>query len=264
MDIVDENRRAWDRLARAGHRYTRPEKPLPKTARAIRRRLDPRGHLAGTQVDGSRVLVLAGGGGLHAVMFAKLGASTTLLDISGLQVATVRRLARQHRVAIRCVQGDMRNLSRFGKAAFDIVWHVHSLVYVPEAARVFREVGRVLTVGGVYRMTTMHPVTLRLYNSYDGRGWRPVVSYFEDRPLRDEWRQNGRLIATTMEYGHRIETIVNGIASAGMVVDGLWEFSPRGHPSGDVHRDGPLEELLPAYVEVRARKLATAMDGMDD
>jgi hypothetical protein len=104
-------------------------------------------------------------------------------------------------------------------------------------------------------MTTVHPTTLRLYDSYDGHGWHPVISYFDDRPIRDEWRAKGKLIATTLEYGHRIETIVNGIAAAGMVVDGLWEFSPHNHPHNEDDRDGPLENVFPSYLEVRARKL---------
>jgi len=149
----------------------------------------------------------------------------------------------------------MNDLSRFRDNSFNIVWHIHSLVFVPNARRVLQEVGRVLAPGGLYRMTTVHPTTLRLYDSYDGRGWHPIVSYFEDKPIRDEWRNEGRLIATTLEYGHRIETIVNGIEAAGMVVDGLWEFSPPNHPHAEDDRDGLLETLFPSYLEVRARKL---------
>ena len=188
-------------------------------------------------------------------MFAKLGARTTLVDVSRRQVTTVRELARRYGVTIRCVRRDMADLACFPNAAFDVVWHLHSLVYVRDAARVLWEVGRVLAPGGLYRMTTMHPTTLRLYDSFDGRGWRPVIPYFEDGPIVDEWRIDGKPVATTIEYGHRIETIVNGIAAAGLVVDGLWEYTKPDHPYGDDDRDGPLEELFPAYLEVRARKL---------
>jgi SAM-dependent methyltransferase len=254
MDPVAHNRRAWDRLSRAGSRFTRPEGPLPRTRRAMRRMLDRRGHLRGRRLAGARVLVLAGGGGLHVVLFAKLGAQTTLVDFSRRQVAKVRVLARGARVAIRCVQRDMRDLAPFPDGAFEIVWHVHSLVYVPDATRVLREVGRVLAPGGLYRMTTMHPTTLRLYDSYDGRGWRPTISYFADTAIADAWRVGNRVVATTLEYAHRIETIVNGLAAAGLVVDGLWEYSKPQMPYTEDDRDGPLEQLFPAYLEVRARK----------
>jgi SAM-dependent methyltransferase len=256
MDPVAHNRRAWDRLARAGSRFIRAEGRLPRTHRAMRRMLDRRGHLRGRRLADARVLVLAGGGGLHAVLFAKLGAQTTLVDFSRRQVATVRMLARRARVAIRCVQRDMRDLAPFPDGAFDIVWHIHSLVYVPDVARVFREVGRVLAPGGLYRMTTMHPTTLRLYDSYDGRGWRPTISYFADRPITDAWRVGKRVVATTLDYAHRIETIVNGLAAAGLVVDGLWEYSKPELPYTEGNCDGPLERLFPAYLEVRARKLS--------
>jgi 2-polyprenyl-3-methyl-5-hydroxy-6-metoxy-1,4-benzoquinol methylase len=104
MDPVAHNRRAWDRLARAGSRFTRPEGPLPRTHRAMRGMLDRRGHLRGRRLMGARVLVLAGGGGLHAVLFAKLGAQTTLVDFSRRQVAMVRVLARRARVPAGCIR----------------------------------------------------------------------------------------------------------------------------------------------------------------
>jgi hypothetical protein len=119
MDPVAHNRRAWDRLARVGSRFTRPERPLPRTHRAMRRMRDRRGHLRGRRLAGARVLVLVGGGGLHAVLFATLGAQTTLVDFSRRQVATVRVLARRARVPIRCVQRDMRDpIQRLGVAEF--------------------------------------------------------------------------------------------------------------------------------------------------
>jgi hypothetical protein len=46
------------------------------------------------------------------------------------------------------------------------------------------------------------------------------------------------------------------MAAAGMVVDGIWEFSPgddddETEPGSDAH----LDTLFPAFIEVRGRKL---------
>jgi SAM-dependent methyltransferase len=260
--VADHNRRMWDRLAKAGIPYTRAQGRLPRTAVGLRKFLDPLGRLRAVRLAGARVLALASGGGWDAVVFAKLRAETTLFDISRRQLETVRKLARKERVRVRFVQGNMKDLSIFPPACFDVVWHSHSLVFVDNAARVLKEVGRVLAPGGVYRMSTMHPTTLRLYGTFDGRGWRPLLPYFENRsiPWRDPnagfWEFGGkRVFAPTLEYGHRIETIVNNIVAAGMVVDGLWEYSPKARnrtakPGSDEH----LESLFPAFLEVRARK----------
>lgn len=265
--VAAHNRQMWERLARAGIPYTRPQGRPPRTRAGMRRFLDPHGRLRGVRVDGARVLVLAGGGGWDAVLFAKLGATTTLLDISRRQLDTVRNLAQRERVRIRFLQGNMKDLSRFADASFDVVWHCHSLVFVDDAPRVLREVGRVLAPGGTYVISTVHPTTIRLYGTFDGQGWRPLIPYFENGPIPWEdadagiWEFAGkRVFAPTLEYGHRIETIVNGIVAAGIVVNGLWEYSPKlPNPRAKLGSDEHLESLFPAHIEVRARKPRRAL-----
>lgn len=230
----------------------------------MRRFIDPNDRLVEVELEGTRVLALAAGGGWDPVVFAKLGAAVTLLDISGRQLRTVRDLAKREGVALRFVRGDMRDLSRFPPASFDLVWHCHSLVFVREARRVFREVGRVLAPGGTYVMSTMHPTTLRLYGTYQSGAWAPRSSYFDDgaipyRTVEDHTWEFGktRVVAPTIEFGHTFETIVNGMSAAGLQVDGLWELSPyEPDPAAAPGSDEHLEMLFPAFVEVRARKRA--------
>lgn len=256
--VAEHNLRMWERLARAGIPYTRPQGRPPRTRPALRRFIDPRARLAGVRLAGARVLALAAGGGWDAVVFAKLGAETTLFDLSPSQLRTVRELARRERVRVRFVRGNMKDLSAFREASFDVVWHCHSLVFVDDASRVLREVGQVLAAGGTYVLSTMHPTTLRLYGTYTGGGWAPRLSYFENGPIPNGgvWEfEEKRVRAPTLEYGHRFETLVNGIAAAGMVVDGLWEFSPEPpDPAAEAGSDEHLESIFPAFIEIRARK----------
>ena len=282
-DVARHNQRMWDRLAAAGIPYTRPQGTPPKTRAAKRRFLDPNDRLAGMPLDGQRVLALAGGGGWHPVLFAELGADTTVLDISARQLKTVRELARSREAKVRVIQGDMRDLSRFKDGSFDLVWHSHSIVFVPDAERVIAEVGRVLAPGGMYRASTMHPVTLRMYGTWNGTGWGFTQSYFEDGavPYEDAtWEfDDVKVDAPTLEYGHRISDLINACAAAGMVVDGFWETTP-GEISTKVplralsrerliaERDDPeagsddaLERYLPAFIEWRARKLSPGASG---
>lgn len=260
--VADHNRKMWDRLSRAGHPYTRPEGTLPKSPAALRRFLDPHERLKGLRLSGARVLALAAGGGWDGIVFAKLGANTTVVDLSQRQIQTTKELAKQARVKLLALQGNMKNLSRFPAGDFDLVWHCHSLVFIDDVDQVFREVSRVLARGGTYVTSTMHPTTLRLYRTFDGRGWQPLSSYYEDGPIpwKDdaaatwEWEE-GKVLARTIEYAHRIETLVNGIVAAGMLVDGLWEYTdyaiePKAQPGTDEH----LETLFPPFVAIRAQK----------
>lgn len=277
-DVADHNRRMWDRLSAAGIPYTRPQGTPPRTAAAKRRFIDPNGRLAGQPIAGRRVLALAGGGGWHPVLFAELGADTTVFDISARQLRTVRELARARGAKVRSIQGDMRDLSAFADGSFDLVWHSHSIVFVPDAARVIAEVGRVLAPGGVYRASTMHPVTLRLYGTWTGTGWAFKESYFADGAIAYDdptWEFGDvKVDAPTLEYGHRISDLINACAAAGLVVDGFWEWSPgeistrvpvraasteelaARHDVAEPGSDDALERELPAFIEWRARKLS--------
>jgi SAM-dependent methyltransferase len=265
-EVGAHNQRMWERLARAGIPYTRPQGTPPKTQRGKRRFLDELtdGTITGLDLAGRRVLSLAGGGGWDAILFAELGADTTLFDISARQLETVRRIARARGTALAFVRGDMRDLGALGNGEFDLVFHNHSIVFVPDSARVIAEVARVLANGGVYVFSTMHPITLRMYESWTGTGWRLKTTYFEDRAIAslDPTWEFGRVRvrAPTLEYGHRIGDLVNACVASGLSVDGLWEWSP-GYEPGPPGSDDDLEHQLPAFIRLRARKLGSAANG---
>ncbi|MDQ2914375.1 MAG: class I SAM-dependent methyltransferase [Chloroflexota bacterium] len=261
-EVAAHNERMWERLAKAGIPYTRPQGTPPRTKAGKRRFLDriTNGTLVGVDLEGKRVLSLAGGGGWDAILFAELGAATTLVDISSRQLNTVRRLARSRGTELAYLRTDMRDLSALGTGEFDIVFHQHSLVFVPDAARVIAQVARVLAADGVYVFSTMHPVTFLFYESWTGTGWRPKKTYFSDGPvpvLEPTW-DFGRVKvrAPTYEYAHRTTDLVNACAKAGLVVDGLWEWSPHydGGPEGS---DDALERELPAFIQIRAKKTSS-------
>jgi SAM-dependent methyltransferase len=261
--VAEHNQRMWDRLASAGIPYTRPLGKPPRDARGKRQFLDELtyGRIKGISLVSKRVLSLAGGGGWDPILFAELGADTTLFDLSSRQLATVRTLARERGTKVRFVKGDMRDLSVFTEGSFDLVYHHHSLVFVPDADRVIREVARVLAPGGMYVFSTMHPVTLRMYETWTGTGWGFKQRYFENGPIPAKsatWEfDDVKVDAPTLEYGHRFSDLVNACVRAKLVVDGLWEWSP-GDAGGPRGSDDDLESFLPAYIAIRARRLPVA------
>jgi len=261
--VAEHNQKMWERLAKAGIPYTRPQGRPPSEPRAKRRFLDELtfGRIKDIPLDGKRVLSLAGGGGWDPILFAELGAQTTLFDLSQRQLATVRTLARERGTQLRFVQGDMRDLSAFAAGSFDLVYHHHSLVFVPDAARVIKGVARVLAPGAHYVFSTMHPVTLRMYETWTGTGWGFKQRYFENDPVPRQsptWEfDDVKVDAPTLEYAHRISDLVNACVRAKLVVDGLWEWSP-GDAGGAAGSDNELERYLPAYIAIRARRLASS------
>src|SRR5260370_16888541 len=101
----------WKRLATAAMNYTRPFGRPPKTKAGMRRFMDPRARLKGVRLQGARVLGLAAGGGWDPIIFAKLGATTTVFDISPPHLNTVKDLAAQPRLKHLSVPRTINDLS---------------------------------------------------------------------------------------------------------------------------------------------------------
>jgi 2-polyprenyl-3-methyl-5-hydroxy-6-metoxy-1,4-benzoquinol methylase len=262
-DVAAHNQKMWDRLSTAEIPYTRPRGRPPASRDGKRRFLDKatNGRLAGIELEGKRALSLAGGGGWEPILFAELGADTTVFDISAGQLRTTREVAEKRGTKLRYVQGDMRDLSVFPDGSFDLVLHCHSLVFVPDAQRVIAEVGRILAPGGTYVASTMHPVTIRMYETWTGTGWNLKKPYFANGPMPyadASWEfGDTKIEAKTLEYGHRIGDLINAVAAAGMVVDGFWEWTPEwAGGGGEPGTDEQLDSIMPAFIELRARKLA--------
>ena len=261
-DVAAHNQKMWDRLSTAEIPYTRPRGTPPASRAGKRRFLDrsTNGRLAGIELAGTRALSLAGGGGWEPILFAELGADTTVFDISAGQLRTTREVAEKRGTKLRYVQGDMRDLSVFPDGSFDLILHCHSLVFVPDAQRVIAEVGRILAPGGTYVASTMHPVTIRMYETWTGTGWNLKKPYFANGPMPyadASWEfGDTKIEAKTLEYGHRIGDLINAVAAAGMVVDGFWAWTPEwAGGGGEPGTDEQLDSIMPAFIEFRARKL---------
>src|SRR5262249_27534878 len=149
------NQKRWNALVQANALFSRPA--LELDAEQARENVDPEGRLG--KIQGSRVLCLASGGGQQSAAFALLGAEVTVLDISEGQLTRDQQVAEHYHITIKTVPGDMRDLSAFAEASFDIVWQPYSLNFVPDARAVFHEVARVLRVGGIYHMQCANPFT---------------------------------------------------------------------------------------------------------
>ncbi|HET6473915.1 MAG TPA: class I SAM-dependent methyltransferase, partial [Pseudomonadales bacterium] len=162
-DLLEHNRRAWNRNSAARIRWSVPVEP-DVIARARRGdwsviltpdKAVPRewfGALAG-----ARVLCLASGGGQQVPILAAAGADVVSFDLSDEQLARDAEVAARDGLAIRTVRGDMADLSVFGDASFDLIFHPVSNVFAPDPVPVWRECARVLRRGGALLVGCMNP-----------------------------------------------------------------------------------------------------------
>jgi len=226
-DLARYNQERWEALAQANVQYSRPVLDLDRqSARAM---VDEEELLG--QVAGKDVLCLAGGGGQQSAAFGLLGARVTVLDLTETQLERDRQTAAHYNLAITTVQGDMRDLSHFADDAFDLVWHAHSLNFVPEPGRVFAEVARVLRQGGLYRLHCSNPFTHSVDDSHwDERGYALKEPYVDGEIILDDphWEFEDtegapRRVEGPREFRHTLNTLVTGLIEQDFIMLGIWE-----------------------------------------
>ena len=254
------NKAAWDALARADHPLTRPAR-ADDLVDALKK-LDPVGWL-GSSIHGKRVLCLAAGGGKHSVQYAAAGADVTVLDLSAAMLDRDREAAARFRQEIRIVKGTMEDLSMFERGAFDIVIQPVSTCYVPDVVAVYREVARVTTVGGLYISQHKQPASLQATLAPSPLGYELVERYYRHGPL-SEVAQGGCVREPgTVEYLHRWEELIGGMARSGFVIEDLLE--PRhADPKAAVGSFGHCCVYVAPYVRVKARRVDRRVDGPVD
>lgn len=233
-EIARYNRERWRALVDANALFTRPALNLNPASAS--ERIDPEGRLG--SVAGKDVLCLASGGGQQSAAFALLGAKVTVFDLSQDQLRQDQEAAAHYSVDIRIRQGDMRDLSCFEKAAFDIVYHAYSLEFVPDARTVFQQVARVIRTGGLYHFNCANPFFLGLSEKdWNGTGYALKHPYvdgaevaYEDQDWVYDRSKSDDRIPPTREYRHKLSTLFAGLIEQGFVVSHISDYS-------DLHPD---------------------------
>ncbi len=227
-ELARYNKERWEDLAEAGVVFSRPALDLDEAS--ARRMLDPHGLLG--SAEGKSVLCLASGGGQQSAAFGLLGADVTVFDLSETQLARDREAAAHYGLTFKTVQGDMRDLSSFGADAFDVVWHPHSIKFVPDVRGVFAEVARVLRPGGLYQLDCPNPFVAGLdERDWNGEGYPLRLPYVDGAEVVcadtrwEVWDGEGnrRMVEGPKEFRHTLSTLVNGLVENGFIILGLWE-----------------------------------------
>ncbi|MDE0076415.1 MAG: class I SAM-dependent methyltransferase [Caldilineaceae bacterium] len=253
------NRNAWDRAVDRKSRWTVPVSG-EKVAAARRGSWEivltptktvPRGWFP--DFRDAEILCLASGGGQQGPVLAaageSAGAKVTVLDISPRQLAQDRQVAEREGLGLVTVEGDMRDLSVFSDAMFDLIVHPCSNLFVPDVRPVWRECARVLKRGGVLMAGFVNPVLYMFDQKKIDAGVLEVrheLPYSDLTSISETERDSYIRAGEALEFGHTLTDQIGGQLDAGFVITGFFEDRWEGQPPA---------EYTDTYIASRAVKI---------
>jgi SAM-dependent methyltransferase len=255
MNLLEHQRRAWDRQVGLGNVWTRPVGP--EVIEAARRgewsvllteqKPVPREWFP-EEMRGLEVLCLASGGGQQGPTFAAAGARVAVLDNSPAQLAQDAAVAGREGLDLQTFEGDMADLSRFKDESFDLVFHPVSNCFASSVRPVWREAFRVLRRGGLLLAGFNNP-SIYIFDledeRQDGLEVKYTLPYSDTESLDDEEREAVLASGRPLEFGHTLEDQLGGQLDAGFRLTALYE---------DRHRGLRVAEFMPTYLATRAVK----------
>lgn len=178
-------------------------------------------------IRGSKVLCLASAGGQQAPILAAAGALVTSFDNSPVQLTKDKLVADRDDLDIRLVQGDMADLSCFGDASFDLIFHPVSNVFSQTIRPVWQHCHRVLKNGGRLLSGFMNPDYF-LFDHYDIQAGGPLQVRFAlpnaDIDLLDPAELAKRKASgAALEFSHSFDDQIAGQIEAGFIIAGFFE-----------------------------------------
>ena len=215
-------RRYWDDIAGAYQKQTRIScddfhyGPLLPGDREMR--LLPR------PLKDLSCLELGCGGAQNSIFLARHGARCVAIDISGQQLSHARRLAQRHGVELKLIRGALPDLPVRGTGRFGLVHSTYALPFVEDQERVVRAAASLLSPGGMFLLTTAHPLWFAEWVELDSQECGALVQdYFRPPPDR---RQSRRTEGETVCRPALLSDVFSWLSDAGLVVRRLLEPAP--------------------------------------
>lgn len=187
---------------------------------------------------------------------AAAGARVTLFDASAGQLDKDRQVAARDRLELACVRGDMRDLSTFADASFDLVFNPISNLYVDDVLPVWRECARVLRPGGKLLASFYNPA-LFIEDRSPELAEQGLIRPRHRLPYSDLESLSAEALAAKREkgealvFGHSLTQQIAGQLTAGLLLQDFYEdWQP--HPRFVIDR------FMPTFLATCALKPRSA------
>ena len=164
-----------------------------------------------------------------------LGAKVTVVDFSSEQLEKDRIASEKFSLPVRIIKADIRDLSMFEDAEFDVIYQPYSINYVPEINKLFNEVARIMRPNGIYHLMFHNPFVHGSWKDgcwggkwnkselWKGKGypiWQPYRDGYKIKTADPSWNftsGHGEKIKlkSPQEFKHTLSTILNGLIKRG-------------------------------------------------
>ncbi|MBQ4225314.1 MAG: class I SAM-dependent methyltransferase [Oscillospiraceae bacterium] len=232
MDHIKENARIWDIRAENNDRWS-----VPVSSDEIAKAKNGSWSIVLTpekkvprdwfpqDMNGVKILCLAGGGGQQGPILAAAGADVTVFDNSAKQLERDAFVAERDGLVISTVQGNMQDLSVFEDGSFDVIVHPWSNNYVDDVLPVWRECARVLKKCGTLMAGFGSPLEY-VFDPAKLENGELVPKYripYADAEHLDDEKIREITEAEGFSWGHPVEDNIGGQIAAGFAITGFYE-----------------------------------------
>ncbi|HKV85808.1 MAG TPA: class I SAM-dependent methyltransferase [Ktedonobacterales bacterium] len=189
------------------------------------KQLDPIVRAEVGDVAGKSLLHLQCHFGMDSLMWARLGARVTGIDMSDAAIALARRLSDEIGVAATFVESNLYDLPRALDGEFDIVYTSWgALLWLADLSSWARIVARFLAPDGFFYIAEGHPFIQVFYEEDDATDLRVHYNYFhEDQPVyfppgHDYADQTQQVASPGYLWRHSVGDILNALIGAGLKI----------------------------------------------
>ncbi len=250
MDLIKYNQNAWNGYVDKNDRWT-----IPVTEQEITNARNgewdivltpkkPVPHNWFPNLKGLKVLGLACGGGQQGPILAALGADVTIFDNSDKQLQQDQTISEKFDLNIKTIQGDMRDLSVFADASFDLIFNPCSILFVDNVLPVWNSCYRVLKPNGILMTGLMNPLALQL----DEENMKIIYKqpYSDIHSLPKAKLEALKKDQEPLIFGHSLNDQIGGQLAVGFHLTHIFE------DYWDV--DNNINDYFPAFMATRAVK----------
>jgi SAM-dependent methyltransferase len=240
-DITNHNKKAWDIIAQTDSPWTQPvsSQTIEEAKKGtwnihLTKRPVPREWLS--DIRGTKILCLASGGGQQGPVLASAGAEVVVFDLSEMQLAKDEIVAKEHKLNLKVVSGDMQRLPEYFEASsFDMVFNPISNLYIRDLKAVWKGCAHVLKNNGYLLASFYNPI------AFVFKGDKPKHKI----PFRSD-KSRGLKEGEPVGFGHSLEEQIAGQIEAGFSVVGFYEDS---HPNSGQFL---IDQYQPVMIATRA------------